>query len=450
MLKPQIFKANDIRGIVGDEWDAEGAYALGCAFAMLIPEEKIVVSRDMRVSSPEILGAFVCGVTDVGTAVVDVGLGSTDELWFASGFLDLPGVQITSSHNTSIYNGLKMCRVRAKPVTAAFLQELADLAQAIDAGVRVPPKVAHPASVEHMDIRDHYVSYLLDHVNMTHMRHLKVVVDAGNGMGGYTASAVLKNLDVELIGLFMDLDGTFPNHQPNPLEPKNLLDAQEAVRKTKADLALVFDGDADRVLIIDERGEVVSPSTITALIAVRLLEQEPGATIVVNTSVSASVREIVQEHGGRVVESRVGHTYVKALMATHDAVFGGEHSAHYYFRDFFGADTGMLAALHLLSVVGETDQPLSSIVSGYSRYAASGEINSTVRDPQAAMDKVATALGTGARIETEDGLRITGDRWRVCLRPSNTEPLLRLNVEASSVDVMSELRDEVLCLLKEE
>ncbi|MDR0488394.1 MAG: phosphomannomutase/phosphoglucomutase [Propionibacteriaceae bacterium] len=450
MLKSQIFKANDIRGIVGTEWDMAGAYSLGCAFALLIPQKKIVVSRDMRVSSPEILSSFLCGVVDTGTSVVDLGLASTDELWFASGLMDLPGVQITSSHNTSIYNGLKMCMPGAKPVTPLFLKELAHLAQAIDSGEHHVTKVANPASVHHHDIGESYADYLLKHVNMTGKRHMKVVIDAGNGMGGLSSRAVLSKLDIELVGLFMDLDGTFPNHQPNPLEPQNLVDAQQAVVAHGADLALVFDGDADRVFVIDERGQVVSPSVITAMISVRLLDKEPGATVIVNTTISEAVHEIIKEHGGTVIESRVGHTYIKALMAESNAIFGGEHSAHYYFRDFFGADTGMLAALHVLAEVGKTDKPLSEIVDSYSRYEASGEINMTVHEPERAIIKVAEAFGRNAEVHTNDGLKIRGDQWCLCVRSSNTEPLVRLNVEARSSELMAKLRDEVLFLLKEE
>ncbi len=448
MLTDRIFKANDIRGIVGAEWDPAGARALGQAYAALSSFPRIVVSHDMRLTGPEIAAAFVAGVTSGGVSVVDAGLASTDGLWFASGLLDLPGVQVTSSHNPSDYNGLKFCLPQAKPVTPDFLRDLAELAQAIDAGQPVAP-APRPGEVERRDTLPDYVDYLLDRVDLSGLRHLKVVVDAGNGMGGLTAPAVLSRLDLELVGLFLDLDGRFPNHQPNPLEPQNLVDAQREVRRSGADLAIVFDGDADRAFVIDERGEVVPPSAITAMIAVQKLADEPGGTIVVNTITSSAVDEIVGEHGGRVVRSRVGHTYMKALMASHDAVFGGEHSAHYYFRDFFGADTGMLAALHVISALGKTDRPLSALVGQYTRYAASGEINSTVAEPAAAMRRVADALGEGATIDWDDGVKINGDHWWVSLRPSNTEPLLRLNVEAEDPAVMARLRDRVLDLVKE-
>ncbi len=448
MLLPQIFKANDIRGVVGREWDAAGARALGRAYATLVPERRIVVSRDMRVTGPELQRAFVDGVTAGGISVCDAGLASTDQLWFASGQLGVPGVQITSSHNPSQYNGMKFCQAAAQPVTAAFLTELAGLARRFDAE-GLPDPVAAPGTVEQRDFLDDYVGYLLGLVDLSGLRRLTVVVDAGNGMGGLTAPAVLAHLPVDLVGLYLDLDGTFPHHQPNPLEPQNLEDARRAVRQTGADLAIVFDGDADRVFLIDEHGEVVAPSAVTALIAVQELTRHPGATIVVNSITSAAVGEIVAEHGGRLVTSRVGHTYMKAKMASHDAVFGGEHSAHYYFRDFYGADTGMLAALHVLAALGRTGQPLSQLVAGYTRYAASGELNSDVDDQQSTMARVAEALGDRAEAEWGDGVTLRGTNWWVSLRPSNTEPLLRLNVEAPDQAQMVRLRDEVLRLIKE-
>jgi len=385
-----------------------------------------------------------------GISVVDAGLASTDGLWFASGMWDLPGVQVTSSHNPSSYNGVKFCRRGAKPVTTGFLVELQRRAQGIDAGVVDVVEAATPGMVESRDLLPEYVEYLLSLVDVEGMRHLKVVVDAGNGMAGLTAPAVLSRLDVDLVGLYLELDGSFPHHQPNPLEPKNLVDAQQAVRDSGADVGLVFDGDADRVFVIDEQGNVVNPSAVAAMIAVDELARDPGGTVVVNTITSDAVGEIVREHGGRVVQSRVGHTYMKALMGSEGAVFGGEHSAHYYFRDFFGADTGMLAGLHVLSMVGHSDQRLSQLAGSYTRYVSSGEINSTVADQQAMMGKVAAVLGTDASVSWEDGVKIVGDGWWVSLRPSNTEPLLRLNVEATTTATMENLRDTVLTLIKEE
>ncbi|MCL2784135.1 MAG: phosphomannomutase/phosphoglucomutase [Propionibacteriaceae bacterium] len=450
MLQPDIFKANDIRGVIGAQWDEAGAWALGVAYSMIQNHPTIVVGRDMRVSSSQIQDAFVNGVTSAGTSVVAIGLSSTDGLWFASGLMDLPAVFITASHNPRTYNGIKFCEASAKPVTPTFLKDLAELAQRIDSG-HIAPRIAQvPGTIDEADTLDSYVSFLIAQLDFSGMRRLKVVVDAGNGMGGYTAPAVFANLDVELIGLNMDLDGSFPNHPPDPMNPKNLVPCSQAVLEHGADLGLVFDGDADRVVVVDEQGEAISPSAITALIGVRQLQIEPGARIVVNVITSSAVGEIIEEHGGTVIPSKVGHTYMKALMGVHDAIFGGEHSAHYYFRDFFGADTGMLAALHIISTLGKTTKPLSGLVQEYTRYVASGEINSEVRDQQAVMWKVAAAMADSGEIDWLDGVRISGDGWWVSLRGSNTEPLLRLNVEARSVAHMEELRDSVLCLVKEE
>jgi phosphomannomutase len=404
----------------------------------------------MRLTGPEIQQGFTEGVRSGGVSIIDLGLTSTDQLWFASGVLGLPGVQITSSHNGWEYNGMKFCLAGAKPVTGAFLGELADRARRIDAeGAGLAS--TSPGDLEHRDLLADYVHYLLSLVDLEGIRRLRVVVDAGNGMAGLTAPAVFAQINAELIGLYLDLDGAFPNHQPNPLDPANLVAAQQAVRDTQADLAIVFDGDADRAFVIDETGAVVSPSAVTALIAVDELALEPGSAIVVNSITSSAVREVVAEHGGVVVESKVGHTYMKALMASHHAIFGGEHSAHYYFRDFFGADTGMLAALHVIAVLGHGQRPLSELVRDFTRYVASGEINSTIHDQIGAMESVAAALGGGdVTLSWEDGLRISADDWWISLRPSNTEPLLRLNVEAREATQMAQIRDSVLSLLKEE
>jgi phosphomannomutase len=454
VLTSPIFKANDIRGIVGGpdaEWDTTGARALGRAFVKVAALEgrTFVMSRDMRTSGPELSRAFASGATEGGASVLDVGLASTDGLWFASGHLGLPGVQFTASHNPAQYNGAKFCMVGAKPVTSDFLAELKALALRYDAD-GLPEPVAERGAVSEQDILPAYAAYLRSLVDLDGIRRLKVVVDAGNGMAGHTVPTVLAPLNVEMVGLYLDLDGSFPNHQPNPLEPQNLVDAQKAVVEHQADLALVFDGDADRCFVIDERGEVVSPSTVTALIAAAELAREPGSTVVVNTITSRSVAEVVAENGGTLVTSKVGHTYVKALMAQYGAIFGGEHSAHYYFRDFWGADTGMLAGLHVLGLLGHADVPLSVLAHSYERYVASGEINSRVEDQQATMEKVAAAYADRGSVSWEDGLLVRGDGWWVSLRSSNTEPLLRLNVEASDEATMEAWRDETLRLVRGE
>ena len=450
MIKRGIFKANDIRGVTegsDPEWDAAGAHAIGAAVVEVLSLNSgagaLVVGRDMRTSSPPMAAAFIDGVLSRGVNVVDIGLSSTDQLWFASGWLDLPGAMFTASHNPSEYNGIKLCLAAAKPITSATLAEIADRA-----GATEPLPAVAPGQRSEQDLLPAYATYLHSLVDLTGIRRLRVVADAGNGMAGYTLPAVLGGDDLELIGLFLDLDGSFPNHPPNPLEPENLLDAQEAVRHHAADLALVFDGDADRCFIIDERGEVVSPSAITAMIASQELAREPGATIVCNKITSRIVSEVVSAEGGKIVISRVGHSFVKAAMAEHNAIFGGEHSAHYYFRDFWGADTGMLAALHVLAAAGHSDRPLSELVARFERYAASGEINTLVSDQQMIMDRVATAFaGRGAQ-DRLDGLTVSGPDWWVNVRPSNTEPLLRLNVEAARRETMESLRDETLGLIR--
>ncbi|SDT20155.1 phosphomannomutase [Friedmanniella luteola] len=449
MITQEIFKANDIRGITegpDPQWDEAGAFAIGVALVDVLglpPGAQLVLGRDMRVSGERMSAAFTDGVLSRGVDVLDIGLASTDELWFASGRLDRPGAMFTASHNPAAYNGIKFCLPGARPIDPAQLVEIAERAQGTPPG----PAAARGTRTE-QDLLPAYAEHLLSLVDLSGIRRLTVVADAGNGMAGHTLPAVLGTLDLELIGLYTDPDGTFPNHQPNPLEPENLVDAQNAVREHGADLALVFDGDADRCFVIDERGEVVTPSTVTAMIARAELQREPGSTVVCNKITSWSVPEIVQELGGEIVITRVGHTFVKAAMAEHDAIFGGEHSAHYYFRDFWGADTGMLAALHVLALLGHGDEPLSSLSAAYTRYVPSGELNSTVTDAPAAIARVEEAFTGRGQADHVDGLTVAGDDWWVNVRPSNTEPLLRLNVEARTGAMMESLRDEVLGLIR--
>ena len=449
MIEPSIFKANDIRGLVGGdsaEWDLDGARAIGAAFATAfgLVGAQFVLGRDMRAGGRELSLAFADGAMAQGANVLDVGLASTDQLWFASGHTRLPGVQFTASHNPAGYNGVKFCLPDAAPITPELMARITELAY-----VDLPPAVAH-GSYRETDLLAAYAAHLHSLVPLEGMRRLKVVIDAGNGMAGHTTPAVLGPLNVEIVGLFTDLDGSFPNHPPNPLEPANLLDAQRAVREHGADIALVFDGDADRCFIIDEHGEVVSPSVVTALIARAELAREPGGVIVVNTITSRAVSEVVAAAGGKVVISAVGHTRMKALMAQHHAIFGGEHSAHYYFRDFWGADTGMLAGLHVLALMGREGRSMSELAAELPHYAASGEINSTVDDPGTIMAQVAAAFDGRGAIDWTDGLLVTGDGWWLSVRESNTEPLLRLNVEARGESTVATLRDEALAIIRKD
>ena len=453
MIDSRIFKANDIRGVVtgpSPEWDTAGAYAIGVAAAEVLGIADgggaLVLGHDMRTTSPEFAAAFAEGVLSRGGDVIDIGLASTDELWFASGHLDLPGVMFTASHNPGDYNGVKFCHAQARPMQPAELVAIRDRALARSGSS--PEQAANPGTLTHRDLLSAYAEHLHSLVDLSGIRRLKVVVDAGNGMGGLTTPAVLGSANLELVGLYLDLDGSFPNHPPNPLEPANLVDAQAAVRAHGADLAIVFDGDADRCFVIDERGEVVSPSAITALIAVRELARDPGGAIVINKITSRSVPKLVSAAGGRTVVTRVGHTFVKAAMAEHGAVFGGEHSAHFYFRDFWGADIGMLAALHVLAAVGATTEPLSTLVEQYTHFAASGEINSSVAEVEPVLAALERQFAGRAVSDRVDGLTLTGEDWWVNVRPSNTEPLLRLNVEAPTTAAVDALRDEALAIIR--
>ena len=462
-----IVKAYDVRGTVPGEWDERVAEALGAAFAQVLAtsgetRDTVVIAYDMRDSSPGLAAAFADGVRAEGLSVIQIGLGSTDLLYYASGVLDLPGAMFTASHNPARYNGIKMCRAGARPIGQdSGLAEIRDRAQArLDAGeagggnqpASLVPDGTGP-TVSHRELLPDYAGYLRGLVDLAAIRPLKVVIDAGNGMAGHTVPAVLGDtvlpaLPLTIVPLYFELDGSFPNHEANPLDPANLRDLQAAVREHGADVGLAFDGDADRCFVIDERGEPVSPSAITALVAVRELARHPGSTVIHNLITSSAVPEIVREHGGKPLCSRVGHSFIKAEMARTNAVFGGEHSAHYYFRDFWFADTGMLAAMHLLAALGEQDRPLSELGREYERYVASGEINSTVQDQSAKIAAVRKAYPE-AKTDEMDGLtlRFPDGAW-INLRPSNTEPLLRLNVEAPTAQRMTELRDEVLATVR--
>jgi phosphomannomutase len=440
----KIFKAYDVRGVVPDELDEQTAEAVGAAFVEVTGARSAVVAHDMRESSVPLSAAFVRGARSRGADVVHAGLGSTDLLYYASGSLGLPGVMFTASHNPARYNGMKMCRAGAVPIGGdSGLAEIRDRAAEL-VGSTAPPT----GSLIEKDLLQGYADHLRTLVDLSGVRPLKVVADAGNGMGGHTVPPVFAGLPIELVPLYFELDGSFPNHEANPLEPANLRDLQRVVRETGADIGLAFDGDADRCWVIDERGESVSPSAVTALVAVRELGKYPGATIIHNLITSAGVPEIVREHGGEPVRTRVGHSFIKAEMARTGAVFGGEHSAHYYFRDFWFADSGMLAAMHVLAALGEQDGPLSELIGAYARYHASGEINSTVADQDAALWRVRQEFGSRGTVDELDGLTVTGPDWWFNLRASNTEPLLRLNAEAADESKMTAIRDEVLAMVR--
>jgi phosphomannomutase len=446
-----VFKAYDVRGTVPDQIDENLARLAGRAFVHVVDARggEIVVGHDMRPSSPALSGAFADGATEAGADVTMIGLASTDELYFASGHLGLPGAMFTASHNPAQYNGIKLCRANAVPVGAETgLDEIRDLVISGEA-----PIADVAGSISETDVLEAYAAHLLG-LAPVKGRRLTIVADAGNGMAGHTAPAVFGRLGdeaVELIPMYFELDGTFPNHEANPLDPANLVDLQKRMVSEGADIGLAFDGDADRCFVVDERGEPVSPSAITGLVAVRELAKNPGSSVIHNLITSKAVPEIVAEHGGTPVRTRVGHSFIKQTMAETGAVFGGEHSAHYYFRDFWKADSGMLAALHVLAALAEQDAPLSQLMADYERYSASGEINSTVRDQAERIAAVkAEYLGReGVEHDEMDGLTVhLPDGSWFNLRPSNTEPLLRLNVEAADATAMATLRDEVLAVVR--
>jgi phosphomannomutase len=442
----KIIKAYDIRGVVPAELDESVTEAVGAAFVRLTGADEVVTVHDMRTSSRPLAAAFGRGVTSQGADVIDAGLGSTDMLYYASGTLGIPGAMVTASHNPSRYNGIKLCREGARPVG----QEtgLAELRAMIEAGV--PASTAPPGHLSRQDLLSGYAEHLKKLVDVSAIRPLKVAVDAGNGMAGHTVPKVFDGLPIDLVPMYFELDGDFPNHEANPIDPANLRDLQRVVTETGADIGLAFDGDADRCFVVDENGDIVSPSVLTALIATRELAREPGATVIHNLITSRAVPEIIAENGGLPVRTRVGHSFIKAEMARTSAIFGGEHSGHFYFRDFWFADSGMLAALHVLAALGHQDGPLSHLLARYARYVASGEVNSEVADQAGAAARVRDAFAGRPGVSTDelDGLTVRVPDWWFNLRPSNTEPLLRLNVEAADVATMESVRDEVLGIVR--
>ena len=442
----RIFKAYDVRGVVPDELDVETARRIGGAFASWSDASRILIGRDCRLSSPELADALAEGATASGVDVTDLGLASTDLLYFASGSLRLPGIMLTASHNPPNYNGMKFCLAGARPVGQDT--GLADIRALVESGR--PAEVSHsPGTVEHRDLLQDYVEHVLTFVDVDAMQPLKVVIDTANGMGGLVAPAVLAHLPVELTHLYPELDGTFPNHPADPIDPENQRDLKAAVLEHGADIGLAFDGDADRVFLVDERAEGVSGSLVTALVAKALLRGNPGAPVVYNLICSWTVPEVIREEGGRPVRTRVGHSFIKQVMAETGAVFGGEHSGHYYFRDNYFADSGLIAAVVALGELSDARVPLSELLAPFRRYAASGEINSVVDGPAARIEAIAAAF-PAERQDRMDGLTVEFPDWWANVRASNTEPLLRLNVEAKTQELLDERTAEVLALIRGE
>jgi phosphomannomutase len=444
-----IFKAYDIRGLVDVEIDVDFAFATGVAFARFLQIERepgtIVIGEDMRPSSPLLAEAFSAGATSLGMDVIRIGLASTDMLYFASGKLGLPGAMFTASHNPAEYNGIKLCFSSARPIGKE--SGLVTIENFVREGS--PIALRNIGVEKQRNMLEEYVDHLLTLVDIKNIRPLKIIVDAGNGMAGHTAPAIFARLNCEVIPMYFELDGSFPNHEANPLDESTLKDLKQAMIDQKADLGLAFDGDADRCFLVDERGVAVNPSALTSLIAHRELIKHPGASIIYNLISSRAVQEVIDENGGVGLRSRVGHSYIKKMMAESGAIFGGEHSGHFYFKEFWRADSGALAALHAIAALGESDATMSELLAPYNRYVISGEINSKVENTQAATERVEkTYTSDQVTIDHLDGLTVNGDTWWFNLRPSNTEPLLRLNVEASTQAQMETVRDAVLSLIR--
>jgi len=446
---PDIFKAYDIRGLVDGELSPDFAFLVGLAFARFLEIERepstILIGEDMRPSSPDLADAFAAGVMSNGTNVIRIGLASTDMLYFAAGSKNLPGAMFTASHNPAAYNGIKLCLSGARPIGKET--GLLTIEKFVRSGL---PVAMRPPGVEsNEELLGAYADYLHSLVSFNGNRPLKIVIDAGNGMAGYTAPAIFERLGAQITPLYFELDGNFPNHEANPIDSNNLRDLQKAVLKNKADIGLAFDGDADRCFLVDEKGQAVDPSLLTSLIASRELVKHPGATIIHSLISSRAVVEVINELGGVPVRSRVGHSYIKALMAETGAVFGGEHSGHFYFRDFWRADSGALAALHALAALGESDKTISELLSPFYRYSASGEINSRVEDVTSVIQRIKEKYEDLPEysIDELDGLTISSATWWFNIRASNTEPLLRLNVEADTALNMATHRDELLALI---
>jgi len=443
VLLDGVFKAYDIRGVYPDDIDEALVRRIGNVFAHFTGAQNLVVGHDMRESSEPLAAAFIEGATLAGADVTDVGLASTDLVYFASGRLDAPGAMLTASHNPPQYNGVKLCRAGAAPVgEQSGLQQIKEM---VASGVISRGESA--GKVEHVDMLDAFGEHVRSFVDESTLKPLRVVADTANGMGGLVVPRVFDGLPFSLTVLYGDLDGTFPNHPADPIQPENLKDLQRAVLDLNADIGLAFDGDADRVFLVDDKGVPVSGSTTTAIVAAGILDRNPGETVVYNLICSHAVPEIIREHGGTPVRARVGHSFIKQIMAETGAIFGGEHSAHYYFRDNWRADSGSIAALLVLEQLGRAGVPLSELRKPFERYVQSGEINSRVDDPQAVIERVAAHFSAEPQ-DRLDGLTVDFGEWWFNLRPSNTEPLLRLNLEAADADQCDAHTREVLAVVR--
>jgi phosphomannomutase len=442
-MDPAIFKAYDIRGTYPDQLNEEITYRIGRAFVTFLGEDKMTVGRDMRLSSPDLSRAFIEGATDQGADVTDIGLCSTDMLYFASGILDRSGAMFTASHNPKDYNGLKLCRRKAAPISEDT--GILDIRQlALDGKFSA---VVRKGSVEERDLLPQYVDHVLGFIDVSALRPLKVVADAGNGMAGLILPALFERLPCELIPHCFELDGSFPDHQPDPINPDNIALLSRWVLDARGDLGMAFDGDADRVFLVDDHGEAVSGSLTTAMVAKRILQTHPGEKVIYNCINSWVVPETIREYGGTPIRQRVGHSFIKQTMAETGAVFAGEHSGHYYFRDNFRADSGLIASMFVLEIVSLENRPLSEILKPFKKYYASGEINSRVEDIPAKLEEIARLNAAGG-VDRLDGVTVEYDDWWFNVRPSNTEPLIRLNLEAKSRELMEAKRDEVLAVIR--
>jgi phosphomannomutase len=446
-VDPEIFHAYDVRGIYGENLTDDVAYRIGRAAAQYLQVPDIAVGRDMRLSSPQLAAAMMHGITDQGVNAIDLGMTTTDGLYFAVGKFNFPaGAMITASHNPGKYNGIKFCRAQAFPISLeSGLSDIRDLA--------VSGKYAEPASkgqVIKRDITDDYVKHALTFIDVSRISPLKVVIDAGNGMAGLIMPKVFQHLPCELVPLYFELDGNFPHHPASPIEPENMVDVQKKVREVGADLGAAFDGDADRMFPVDEHGDLVDGSKVIAAVSNSLLHKFPGSTILYNLIVSKSVPELINKLGGKAIRTRVGHSYIKAEMRQYNAIFGGEHSGHFYFRDNWFADSGLIALLILLELVSVENKPLSEILKPLDHGFRSGEINSTVTDAQGKMHALEERFGKNANsVDHLDGVTLDFGDWWFNVRPSNTEPLLRLNLEANSRELMEQKRDEVLAFIRQ-